>query len=119
MTTGTDKRIKTMKTTVNFDDFRGAFNAIRPDNFTHAGLRALFDYIEEYEAETGNEWELDVIGLCCEYSESTWEEIAGDYGIGLTDPENEDKTADEVREYLEDKTCIVGFVPGGCVYQNF
>ena len=57
-----------MKQTVNFADFRDAFQ-IRENNFTYEGKRALFDYLEEYEEGTGDEVELDVIGLCCEYTE--------------------------------------------------
>lgn len=32
------------------------------------GLRALYDYIQEMEADIGQPIELDVIGLCCEWS---------------------------------------------------
>jgi hypothetical protein len=111
---------KRMKTTVNFDDFRDAFRTYdREHNFSYAGLRALFDYIEEYEADTGNEWELDVIALCCEYSESTWEDIAGDYEIDISACEDADDVADTVRDVLAYNTHIVGEVPGGCVYQAF
>jgi 5'-deoxynucleotidase YfbR-like HD superfamily hydrolase len=58
-----------MKTTVSQSDFLNAFQNIRPENFSHAGLSALFNYLEEYETETGQEIELDVIAICCEYSE--------------------------------------------------
>ena len=59
-----------MKTTVYYNDFNQAFrNHGRQDNFTSDGLQALFDYIEELEQDTGEEVELDVIALCCEYAE--------------------------------------------------
>ena len=58
-----------MKTTISQSDFLNAFQTIRPDNFSHAGLCALFDYFEDVEAETSQEIELDVIAICCEYSE--------------------------------------------------
>ena len=59
-----------MKKTVNFNDFENAFeNMNRADQFTSTGLRALFDYLEQFEEETGNEVELDVIALCCEFTE--------------------------------------------------
>ena len=53
--------------------------AIRPDNFSYAGLKALFEHLESYEDDTGEEIELDVIALCCDYSEMTLEEIINDY----------------------------------------
>ena len=39
------------------------------NNFTYEGKRALFDYLENLEEDTGTEIELDTIALCCEYSE--------------------------------------------------
>lgn len=59
-----------MKQTVNFGDFSDAFRDMdRMENFSPEGLQALFNYIEEYEEDTGAEIELDVIALCCEYEE--------------------------------------------------
>ena len=58
-----------MKKQVTFSMFVDAFRCIRPDNFTYEGLEVLFDYFESYEDETGHEIELDVIAICCEYSE--------------------------------------------------
>ena len=81
-----------MKQSVSFYDFVRAFAEIRPNNFTRAGLVALFNYLEAFEAETGEEIEFDVIGLCCDFTE--YENIAEfnrDYG---TDYESRD----EIRE---------------------
>ena len=59
-----------MKQTVNFSEFCDTFRDMnRNDNFTYKGKRALFDYLEEYEESTGEEIELDIIALCCEYTE--------------------------------------------------
>jgi hypothetical protein len=59
-----------MKETVNFCDFLDRFNDYdRSDNFSYAGKQALFDYLEQYEEETGTELELDIIALCCEFTE--------------------------------------------------
>lgn len=59
-----------MKQAVNFTDFVDAFRDMNRDNqFTYLGKRALFDYLESLEDDTGQEIELDVIALCCEYSE--------------------------------------------------
>ena len=69
-----------MKATVTYYTFRDAFRAIRPENFTSDGLRVLFDDLEQYEEDCGQELELDVIGFCCEYTEHTLEEATRDYG---------------------------------------
>ena len=59
-----------MKQTINFSQFTDAFRDMdRDNNFTYKGKRALFDYLEEYEEETGGEVELDIIALCCEFTE--------------------------------------------------
>ena len=58
-----------MKTTVNEYAFRRAFETTRPDNFSYAGLSALFEYFEQYEEDTGEEMELDVIAICCDFTE--------------------------------------------------
>jgi hypothetical protein len=60
-----------MKTSINKYDFRDAFQkAGRGNNFSYEGLSVLFDYFEEYEDSTGEEIELDVIAICCEFNES-------------------------------------------------
>lgn len=108
-----------MKTTINFQDFLTAFHAQdRADNFSYEGKRALFDWIEEYEEDTGSEWELDVIALCCDYNESTWQEIADDYNINV-EGLDEDALGEAVCEYVSDHTVFIGEVPGGCVYLAF
>tara|TARA_R110000764_G_scaffold151460_1_gene238940 strand:- start:143 stop:445 length:303 start_codon:yes stop_codon:yes gene_type:complete len=59
-----------MKQTINFYNFSDAFRkAGRADQFTYEGQRAIFDYLEEYEDSTGEEVELDVVAICCEYME--------------------------------------------------
>lgn len=108
-----------MKTTVNFSDFVDAFIAYgREGNFSNEGERVLFDYLEQLEEDTGEEMDLDVIALCCDYYEATWEEIAEDYGIDVEGLDETD-TQSEVMNYLEMNTVIVGEVPGGCVYLAF
>ena len=70
-----------MKQSVNVYDFERAFKRCERDNFSYDGLKALFEYLEEYEEGTGEEVELDVIALCCEYAEyDSLSEYNNDYG---------------------------------------
>ena len=55
-----------MKQTIDIYDFRAAFAG---GQFTYEGLSALFDMLTEYEESTGEELELDVVGICCEFTE--------------------------------------------------
>jgi hypothetical protein len=57
-----------MKTAVTFSEFSDSFRDIRPDNFSYRALRILFAYFEQYEEDTGEEIELDVIAICCYFS---------------------------------------------------
>jgi hypothetical protein len=114
-----------MKTTVSRYDFERAFaDADRKENFSYEGLRLLFDYFEEYEESTGEEVELDVIALCCDYSEEDTADIARNYSIDLAhldaeDEDYEEQCTEAVREYLEHNTTIVGETSTGFVYACF
>ena len=72
-----------MKRNVNEYEFEDAFRDMgRQDNFSYEGKKALFEYLEEMYEGMGEEYELDVIGLCCEYSEhDTALEAAEEYGF--------------------------------------
>ncbi len=67
--------------TVTFDKFQDAFkNYNRTENFSPEGLRALYDYLEEVYENSGEPLKLDVIALCCEYTEyKNFEELQLDY----------------------------------------
>lgn len=57
---------------VDFHRFLRAFErAGRRDQFTPEALRFLFDYFEEMESDGGPQIELDVVAICCEFSEYT------------------------------------------------
>lgn len=108
-----------MKQSINKGTFADAFKALRPDNFSFQGLEVLWDYLEQWEAETGEELELDVIAFCCDFSEDTTENIADAYDIDLSDCEDEEEKEDKVRDYLSDNGAYVGDVAGGFVYRGF
>lgn len=110
-----------MKTSVNFSQFCDAFVIMnRNENFSYDGKRALFDFIEEMDDETGSETELDVIALCCEYYESSVEELIADYNIDVTEAEYDEEKASIVEEYLNDNTMVVGNLGNGSfVYAVF
>lgn len=97
-----------MKQTIGQSEFIDAFrNMGRYEQFGYDALVSLFDYLEQLESDCGEEIELDVIALCCDYSVDTPEDIALNYGIDLSECENEDERREVVVEYLENKTQIV------------
>lgn len=110
-----------MKTSINFSQFCDAFRDMnRNENFSYEGKRALFDYLEQYEEECGCEVELDVIALCCEYSEDDMDTIIADYGIDVSEAEDDEEKAEIVAEYLNDHTINLGQLSNGSfVYAQF
>jgi hypothetical protein len=59
-----------MKQTITASNFRDAFkNMGRADQFSYDGLTTLFEHLEGFEECTGQEIELDVIALCCDFTE--------------------------------------------------
>ena len=71
-----------MKQTMNEFDFKNEFKKIRPDNFSYDGLTALYDYLIQYEEDTGEELEFDPIAYCCEFSEyENFKEVKQNYDI--------------------------------------
>lgn len=84
-----------MKSTVSIYDFRDAFRQMDRDYYSYEGYQTLFDYYEEYEDATGEEMELDVIAICCEWTEYTLGEMYSDYKNIMT-----------FEEWLEDNSDI-------------
>jgi hypothetical protein len=98
--------------TINVSDFRDAFRACgRHEQFSYEGLGALFDYLEEIDPD----YELDVIALCCEFSEDTIEQIAHAYNITADDTDGLEAAA---RAYLEENTHIVADLNGRFLYAH-
>ena len=83
-----------MKQTVYLEDFRRAFQSTRPNNFSHQGLIALYDYFQNLEDDIGEELDLDVIAVCCDYSEyKNFQELKSNYLDVKTLEELSEKTS--------------------------
>ena len=96
----------------------------RSENFTPAGIRVLFEYLEEISEGSGEDIKLDIIALCCDYSEDTFEGIAANYRINLTDRggetiEDDDEIKSIVLDYLNENTSVCGVTGTTAVYAVF
>lgn len=110
-----------MNERVSFCDFTDRFRSHdRQDQFTYDGKRALFDYLEEYEESCGEEIELDVIALCCEFTEyeSATECATAVYDFQLDSDLDEDEKDEACMEYLTDHTQVILF-DSGIIIQDF
>jgi hypothetical protein len=101
-----------MKQTIdNASQFRDAFRAMgRADNFSYEGMELLFDYFEECDPEM----ELDVVAICCDFSEDSPEDVIEAYGIE-SDDEDEPDAAEAATAYLEANTVIIGTTSTGSI----
>lgn len=95
--------------TVNEYDFINEFKSYGREDFTHAGLLALYEYLEDYSKDTDEPVELDVIALCCDFTEyENFEEIQKDYS----------STKLETIEDLWNNTQVIEF-KYGIIIQDF
>lgn len=110
-----------MVQTITFSSFCDAFHAHdRYDSFSYKALRVIFDYLEQYEEDTAEKIELDVVAICCDYTVGKWENIAKEYNIELDPEEDSVDQACTVLEYLQDNTIFLGEADDGTfVYQQF
>jgi hypothetical protein len=108
-----------MKQTIGLSQFTDAFMSIRPNNFSYEGLTWLFDWIEQQESETGEQQELDVIALCCDFSESTYSQVIKDYDLSDEEFQDPDQMQQAVVDYLNSETIVIGYDDEIIVYLNF
>lgn len=109
-----------IKQTINEYEFTQAFKELRPDNFSYAGLRSLYEFFEDLSEDAGEDIELDVIAICCDFTEASMSEIIEDYGLFDKDIEN----IDDLLEYLNDETIAfrvehANFEDDTIIYQAF
>jgi len=108
-----------MKTAVSIHDFREAFQMVRPNQFSYAALGDLFEYLENWEEDIGQEMELDVIAICCDFAEDTWQYLAEQYDIDLSTCDDDEEKQQAVADYLCDQGQYVSTVGESFVYRQF
>lgn len=99
-----------MKQTINSYQFHDAFKRMdRADAFSYEGLNVLFKGLEEFEEDTNEEMELDVIALCCDYCEMHLNEIIEAYGYMMSEDRLEDDDSlSYVTDWLNNQTWVLG-----------
>ena len=109
-----------MKQTVNSSDFVDAFRTHnRMARFSYEGLKALFEYLEQYEEDAGEEMELDVVAICCDFSEySTATEAATEHDWEADAEADEDDNEEAALEWLQDQTTVIPHKKG-VIVQSF
>ena len=88
-------------------ELREAFRKMDRDYYSIEGYRAMIELFEECG---GEDFELDVIALCCDFEEESEDYIRGYYNV----PEDED-----IMDYLNYRTYAVDLGNGNIFYQAF
>lgn len=115
--------------TIGFWEFSESFSGSYKGNFSFGGKRALFDYLEEYENETGKSVEFDPIALCCDYAEyDSAEDAMREYQPADMPTEGEDgddllevqaKNEKAAHEWLEERTQVIDVEGGKVIIARF
>lgn len=109
--------------TINLYQFREAFRLHERTNFSYEGLEVLFNHLEQWENDTGEQWVLDVIGLCCEFSELSLSELLDSYTDITDEPLTDDNEAELLSiatDYLNENTWLCGLTEQNTfVFQSF
>jgi hypothetical protein len=99
---------------VYFEDFLEEFERHgREGQFSHEGKKALFDFLNGLSEDTGEPIELDVVAICCDFTEyNSVEEFNRDYGYSIGD----DMESIQDIEYF---TCVIPVTNESFIIQNF
>ena len=91
----------------------------RQDAFSYEGLQALYELLTEDESGVGNE--LDVIAICCEFSEYDEEGAVADYGYLFNDNDidEENRNYQKLIELLQNETLVIVLDNGNIIVQAF
>lgn len=90
---------------INISAFRDAFIRMDRNVFSYKGYQALYDWLNDM----GEDIELDVIALCCEFVELTYDEIRQDYQL------DKELSDDEIVEWLCEQTSVMIYADDNAV----
>jgi len=119
---------KVMKVTLSTMQAADMLRRDEDANWSNRGARALVEYLEQLEEDTGTDMEMDVVALRCDYSEydslQSWAEdyfggereacaeIVGEDCRSLVDAD------EDIRDYINDRGTLIEF-DGGIIVSSF
>lgn len=87
--------------------------------WTYAGARALVEYLEQEEQDSGTETEFDRVAIRCDFSEcASAIEAAEQYDYEQDPDLDEGENEAAALEWLQDQTEVITF-DGGVIYRQF
>jgi hypothetical protein len=107
-----------MKKTLNTSEGINCLLRDRYATWSYKGAKAIVEHLEQIEEETGEEMEMDVVAIRCDWAEyESLEAWAEEYGF-QPDGEDEEEREDSIRNYIELHGQLIEF-PGGVIVSNF
>ena len=108
-----------MKITLNTNDIVNHLLRDTNAKWSRDGAYALAEHLEEMEELTGEEMELDVVAIRCDFSEyPTAAEAAEEYGWAPDETEYDDANEAAALDWLSDRTSVISF-DGGVIISQF
>jgi hypothetical protein len=108
-----------MKRTLSTYDVAGELMADKNAAWSRAGAYALAGHIEQLEQELGEETELDVCAIRCEFSEFSNATLAAlAYDWQKDEEKSDEENEADALEYLNENTSVIQF-DGGLIIQDF
>ena len=113
--------------TINASDlYHMACRMDRGNNFGYYGWLAIGDYLESLSDDLGENVEVDIVGICCEYSMSEdvndwWKEYGAYSDIDSDEWEEmyEFGKLKAIENYLQENTCVVTCQENLIIWQAF
>lgn len=81
--------------------------------------KALAEYLEQYEEDTGEALELDPIALRCEFSPYTYAEAEYNWCIDTAGAESVEELREMIMNYLQDHTTVIEVSDNLLIIQEF
>lgn len=104
--------------TISESKFMDAFHhAGRGNQFSYDALECLFEYYDELSISGGEPWELDVIEVCSDWTESTPERFLKYYGIDLE--EGEEPYQKAIKKLDSSSITYYALKNGSILYMNY
>lgn len=112
-----------VQTIDNFSQFYAAIPDNRLSQFSCGAWEAIFDYLNDLSDETGEDIELDCVGICCGWSEYNsiddfLRDYSHDFEFSDADADEEEKLS-EIEDYLNQNTMVIGVEPDCILFQSF
>lgn len=116
-----------MKITLNTYQIADELKRDTNASWSYNGSLALAEYLEQYEADSGEEIELDTCAIRCDFSEyASLLDWAHQYfynaleelGFDETAENDEVEVDDKIREYIQDHGTLIEF-EGGVIVSSF